>query len=171
MVIKDALVPEFDHEIGTLRRLLDRLPEDKIGWKPHEKSYTLGQLASHLVHLPRWGLSILDEPFFDLAAGTETAEERQKRTVSSRRQALELLDKNAAAFRARLVSKQDVELMAPWELRRGATPLMTLPRITAIRSLIMNHLIHHRGQFSLYLRLNDVPLPPIYGPSADEGQM
>lgn len=169
MGLKDAILPEYDHEMGTTRRLLERIPEDKLSWRPHPKSWTLAQLASHLVHIPLWSQAILNDLSFDLAATpSESADAAQTRTVSSRRHALQLLDDNVARTRADLVSKSDAELMAIWTLKRGAHEVMTVPRIAAFRSFILNHSIHHRGQFTLYLRMNDVPLPPIYGPTADE---
>lgn len=169
MALKDALLPEFDHEMGTTRRLLERLPEDKLAWQPHPKSWNLGQLASHLVQIPLWSHTILNEAAFDLAATpSESSEAAQKRTVTSRQHALQMLDENVARTRADLASKSDAELMAVWALTRGGQEIMTVPRIAAFRSFVMNHLIHHRGQFSVYLRMNDVPLPPIYGPTADE---
>lgn len=169
MGIKDALLPDYDHEMGATRRLLERIPEDKLSWRPHPKSYTLAALASHLVHIPLWSQAILNDLSFDLAAiPSESAEAAQRRTVSSRQHALQLHDENVAKTRANLVSKSDAELMAVWTLRRGAHDVMTVPRIAAFRSFILHHVIHHRGQFTLYLRMNDVPLPPIYGPTADE---
>ncbi len=169
MSIKDAVLPEFDHEMGTTRRLLARLPEDRLTWQPHPKSYTLAQLASHLVHIPLWSQTILNELSFDLAVTpSESAEAALKRTVTSRQHALQMLDENVARTRATLASKSDAELMAVWTLTRAGQEIMTVPRIAAFRSFVLNHLIHHRGQFSVYLRMNDVPLPPIYGPTADE---
>ncbi|MBI1874432.1 MAG: DinB family protein [Acidobacteria bacterium] len=168
MAIKDALLPEFDHEMGTTRRLLERLPEDKLSWQPHPKSWNLGQLASHLVNIPLWSQTILNESSFDLASRDESPEAQQSRTVSSRQHALQLLDENVARTRASLASKSDAELLAIWTLTRAGQEIMTVPRIAAFRSFVLNHLIHHRGQFSVYLRMNNVPLPPIYGPTADE---
>lgn len=169
MSIKDAVLPEFDHEMGTTRRLLERLPEDKLSWQPHPKSWNLGQLASHLVNIPLWSNTILNELEFDLGATpSESSEAAQTRTVTSRQHALQMLDENVAKTRANLASKSDGELMAAWTLKRGGHEVMTVPRIAAFRSFVLNHLIHHRGQFSLYLRMNNVPLPPIYGPTADE---
>ena len=169
MGLKDSILPEYDHEMGSLRRLLERIPDDKLAWRPHPKSWTMAQLASHLVHIPLWSHTILNDLSFDLAATpSESAEAADKRTVSSRQHALQLLDENVAKTRASLLAKSDAELMAIWTLKRGAHEVMTVPRIAAFRSFIMNHVIHHRGQFTLYLRMNDVPLPPIYGPTADE---
>jgi uncharacterized damage-inducible protein DinB len=165
MAIKDALLPEFDHEMGTTRRLLDRAPEAQFGWKPHEKSMTLGGLSSHLANIPTWCAAILGAPVMDLATIPEDA---RPKPASSRADLLALFDKNVAAAREKLAHATDAEMVAPWTLRQGAQEIFTLPRVAALRSFVMNHSIHHRGQLSVYLRLNNVPLPSIYGPTADE---
>jgi uncharacterized damage-inducible protein DinB len=165
MAIKDALLPEFDHEMGTTRRLLDRAPEARFGWKPHEKSMTLGGLSSHLANIPTWCSAILGAPVMDLATIPEDA--RPKPAVN-RSDLLALFDRNVAAAREKLANVSDAEMMAPWTLKQGDQEIFTLPRVAALRSFVMNHSIHHRGQLSVYLRLNDVPLPSIYGPTADE---
>ena len=152
MAIKDTLVPEYDHEMATTRRLLDRVPEADFGWKPHEKSMSLGQLSGHLANLPLWCSATLTATSLDLdALGDDT-----HRKVPSSRAAL-------------LASSTDPELLAPWTLKRGDHEVFTLPRISAIRSFVLNHSIHHRGQLSVYLRLRNVAVPPIYGPTGDEG--
>jgi uncharacterized damage-inducible protein DinB len=163
MAIKDGLLAEFDHEIGTTRRLIERLPDDKLSWKPHFKSMSLGGLATHLSNLPRWGSSILNDSSFDLAGAPPNLEEKTSRT-----DILAGLDANAAEARAWL-QKTDAELMAPWSLTRGGQQMFTMPRVAAFRTFVLYHLVHHRGQLSVYLRLNDVPVPAIYGPTADEG--
>ena len=163
MAIKDGLLAEFDHEIGTTRRLIERLPDDRLSWKPHVKSMSLGGLATHLTNLPRWGGSILNDASFDLAGAPPNLEEK-----TSRADILAGLDENAAQTRGWL-NKTDAELMAPWSLTRGGQQMFTMPRVSAFRTFVLYHLVHHRGQLSVYLRLNDVPVPPIYGPTADEG--
>ena len=164
MAIKDALLPEFDHEMATTRRLLDRVPEAEFDWKPHDKSMTLGQLSGHLATLPMWCSAVLDAPQFDVA----TAGDQRPRAPESRRAMLEDFDTKVAAARASLATRTDADLLAPWTLRHGAREIFTLPRISAIRSFVMNHSIHHRGQLSVYLRLQNIPLPSMYGPTADE---
>ena len=166
MAIKDALLPEYDHEMGTTRRLLERVPEADFAWKPHEKSMTLGQLAGHLANIPTWCTAVLDQPLFDLASAGDDA--RPKQPVS-RDALLKEFDAKVAAARGNLVRRSDAELLSPWTLKSDGHEIFTLPRISAIRSFVMNHSIHHRGQLSVYLRLRDVPLPRIYGPTADEG--
>jgi uncharacterized damage-inducible protein DinB len=165
MAIADALIPEFDHEMGTTRRLLDRVPEAELGWKPHDRSMTLGQLAGHLANIPMWCSWTLRVTTLDLAA---LGDDARPKTPVSRAALLEEFDEKVAAARALLVGSTDPELLVPWTLKSGDQEFFTMPRISAIRSFVMNHMIHHRGQLSVYLRLKDVPLPPIYGPTADE---
>lgn len=164
MAITDALLPEYDHEMGTTRRLLDRVPEADLTWKPHERSMTLGQLAGHLANIPHWGSAILDLTVFDLA----TLEDTRPRSPVSRAALLEEFDTKVASARASIARRTDSELVVPWTLKHGTHEILTLPRISALRSFVMNHSIHHRGQLSVYLRLRNVPLPSMYGPTADE---
>lgn len=164
MPILDALLPEFDHEMATTRRLLDRVPEDKLSWKPHDKSMSLGQLAGHLANLPSWCSATLDVTVLDL----DTIEDARPKAPASRAALLEEFDKKVAAARTKLTEATDPAFMAPWTLKKGDQVFFTMPRISAIRGFVMNHSIHHRGQLSVYLRLNDVPVPPMYGPTADE---
>lgn len=159
-------MPEYDHEMGTTRRLLERVPEADFAWKPHEKSMSLGQLAGHLANIPTWCTAVLDQPLFDLDSAGDDARPKQP---ASRDALLKEFDAKVAAARASLAQRSDGEMLSPWTLKRGGHEIFTLPRISAIRSFVMNHSIHHRGQLSVYLRLRDVPLPRIYGPTADEG--
>jgi uncharacterized damage-inducible protein DinB len=163
MAIRDALLPEYDHEMGTTRRLLERVPAD-YAWKPHQKSMSLGELATHLANLPTWAIEAVEQSFFDLDAPREPLT-----AVSSGNELLSRFDANVASARAAIASKSDAELMAPWTLKRGSHQLFTMPKAAVLRSFVMNHMIHHRGQLSVYLRLKDVPVPAIYGASADEG--
>ena len=163
MPIKDALLTEYDHEIATTRRLLERLPDEKLDWKPHEKSRTLGGLATHLTNLPLWGGTILNDQSFDLADGPPGSDARR-----SRAEILTAFDESARRTRA-MMDKGDAEYKGLWTLKRGGHVMFTLPRAAAFKMFVMNHIIHHRGQLSVYLRLNDVAVPPIYGPTADEG--
>jgi uncharacterized damage-inducible protein DinB len=165
MAITDALLPEFDHEMATTRRLLDRVPEARFSWKPHDKSMTLGQLAGHLANIPFWCSATLDAPVLDL---DKLPGDPRPKAPASRAALVEEFDKKVSAARSRLAQTTDPELLVPWTLKKGDQELFTMPRIAAIRSFVMNHSIHHRGQLSVYLRLNDVPIPPIYGPTADE---
>ncbi len=165
MAITDALLPEFDHEMGTTRRLLERVPEADFAWKPHEKSMSLGQVAGHLANIPTWGTIILDQPVFDLA---DAGHDPRPGLPVSRAALLQEFDTKVAAARANLARRTDDELRAPWTLKQAGHEIFTMPRISAVRSFVMNHSIHHRGQLSVYLRLRNVPLPSMYGPTADE---
>lgn len=165
MSIVDALLPEYDHELATTRRLLERVPEAEFAWKPHEKSMSLGQLAGHLANLPFWLSATLAAPFYDLSAGDKEA---TLGLPASREALLEEFDAKVKKARASLKAASDTEMMAPWTLTSGGHEIFTMPRAAAIRSFVMNHMIHHRGQLSVYLRLQNVPLPPLYGPTADE---
>ena len=166
MAIRDMILPEFDHEMAVTRKTLERIPEGKSDWTPHEKSMKMGRLAGHIAELPGLGTATLDLDSFDLAP--EGAPPRQPNVMTSRQQVLELFDKNVAAARASLAKVTDDQLMRQWSFLRGGKSLMTLPKIAAFRGLVINHVIHHRGQLSVYLRLNNAPVPSIYGPSADE---
>jgi len=165
MAIRDALLPEFDHEMGTTRRLLERTPGDKFAWKPHEKSMSLGQLAGHLANVPHWIDAILQHTVFDVTAAGVDTRPREPESVAW---LLSDFDSKVKAARTGLATTGDAEMLTPWTFKQGAHEIFTMPRIAAIRSFVMNHSIHHRGQFSVYLRMNNVPLPSMYGPTADE---
>jgi uncharacterized damage-inducible protein DinB len=162
MPITDALVPEFDHEMATTRRILDRVPEAKLAWKPHEKSMSLAELAGHVANIPLWCSLTLQDTSLDLATFD------RPKPPATRQEILDSFDRKVSDARARLVGTTDPEMFVPWTLKQGAHEILTMPRVTVLRTFVMNHLIHHRGQLTVYLRLNDVPLPPIYGPTADE---
>lgn len=163
MAIKEALLAEYDHEMGTTRKLLERVPEAQLAWKPHDKSMSLGGLATHLGSIPQWGGTILKDGSFDLAGAPPTLEAK-----TSRAAILELFDESTKQTRA-LMDRSDAEYLAPWALKRGGQEMFSMPRVAAFKSFVINHSIHHRGQLSVYLRLNNIPVPAIYGPSADEG--
>lgn len=163
MAIKDGLLAEFDHETAAARRLLERIPDEKLAWQPHAKSRTLGALATHLSELPEWTDAILNRAQFDLAAAPAAAP-----PAASRAALLATFDRHAASARS-MLDKTDGELSAYWSLRRGDQEIFTMPRVSAFRTFVLYHLVHHRGQLTVYLRLNDIPVPSIYGPSADEG--
>lgn len=160
--ISSALLPEFEHEMQTTRRTLERLPEDKLTWKPHEKSTTLGGLALHLATINHWAEAVMGSDSFDVSTAP------QNPPPKSRAEILEAFEKNAASAHKILESATDAEMMKPWALKAGGHTIFSMPRAVVFRSFILNHHIHHRGQFSVYLRLNNVPVPSIYGPSADE---
>ena len=163
MAIKDALLADYDHEMGSTRRLLERVPGDKLAWKPHDKSMSFGGLATHLGRIPQWAGTILNEPSFDLAEAPPDGAE-----PTSLAGILAAFDEGRARTRA-WMDKTDGEYNSLWTLKRAGQQLFSVPRVSAFRSFVLHHIIHHRGQLSVYLRLNDVAVPAIYGPSADEG--
>ena len=164
MSISAALLPEFDHEMATTRKTLERVPDDKLGWTPHDRSMTLGRLASHIAEMPAWGVAGLKMDSLDMGG-------YKPWQGASREEILAVFDKNVADARAAIAGADDATYMSNWSLTAGGQTLMTMPKIAVVRSFVLNHVIHHRGQFSVYLRLNDIAVPSIYGPSADEGQM
>ena len=166
MSIAQNMLPEFDHEMANTRECLSRIPADKLDWRAHEKSYDLRGLATHIANMPKWTVMTLDELSFDMEP--EGEEPITEDAVESVEGALEMFDANVAAARESIADASDEVLMATWSLLKSGEEVMTMPRIAVLRSFIMNHMIHHRGQLTVYLRLNDVPLPALYGPSADE---
>jgi uncharacterized damage-inducible protein DinB len=166
VAIKDALLGELEHEVGATRRLLERLPEDKFDWKPADKSMTLGRLATHLAELPTWGVHAITMDELDInPPGGEPYQPTQLGSVS---EILELFDSNIAKLRETIQSTSDEEFKKPWTLKNAGEEVFTQPKIGVLRGMVMNHTIHHRGQLTVFLRLNGVLLPGTYGPSADE---
>jgi uncharacterized damage-inducible protein DinB len=166
VAIKDLLLPEYDHEMAVTRRLLERAPEAEFAWKPHEKSWPLGSLAAHLANLPRWTSALLEHAEFDMA---DAAAIPRGTMPASRIELLERFDANVAAARKLIDTRSDQDWLSMWTFKNAGETMFTMPRVAALRSFVMNHSVHHRGQFSVYLRLRDVPVPAMYGPSADEG--
>ena len=165
MAIKDTLLPEFDHEMGTTRRLFERVPASEFSWAPHPKSYTLGQLAAHIASIPYWAQVTCDTSQFDAAAAGAAVRPTVPDSIAA---LLKRFDANVAAARARLVEQTDASLAAPWTLKQGTQEIFTMPKSAVLRGFVLSHLIHHRGQLTVYLRLRNVPLPAMYGPTADE---
>ena len=163
MTERDSLLPEFDHEMAATRRVLERVPETAFEWRPHPKSFTLGELATHLSRIPHWGSVILMQDGYDLAASGPRGP-----ALPTLGAILEKFDANVREVRTALVDMTDGQLLQPWMLRRGDRIVMSVPKVVAVRGFVVRHLVHHRGQMTVYLRLNDVPIPPLYGPSADE---
>ncbi len=169
MTIAQSILPEFDQEIATTRRVLERVPADKLDWRPHPKSYTMGQLANHLARVCEWVPTTLEATEFDVnpaEGGTP-----QPTIADSVEGMLEVLDKTSSEARAVVEKTTDEAFMVEWSLKSGGETRFAAPRIAVFRSFIMNHIIHHRGQLTVYLRMNDVPLPQVYGPTADETDM
>ena len=160
MPIAEIFLKEFDGEMETTRRVLERVPSDRLEWRPHPKSMSMKKLAGHVAELATWGVRLQESNF---EVGT-----RPSTDFESVGQLLARFDENVAASRAALAAKTDEDLRERFTVTRGGTTYFKMSKASILRRVFMNHLIHHRGQLSVYLRLNDVPLPPIYGPSADE---
>lgn len=158
------LLPEFEQEMASTRKILERAPAEKFSWKPHEKSMTLGRLASHVAELPKLVVGIVNSDKIEFGTGA------QPFLASSTPELLEELESNVAAARTAIAGASDEHLAQPWRLVFKGQTIFTLPRAAALRSVVMNHVIHHRGQVSVYLRLIDVPVPGMYGPSADDAR-
>jgi uncharacterized damage-inducible protein DinB len=166
MTLNEALLPEFDRETANTRKMLERIPEEKLEWTPHDKSMSFVGLATHLANLPSWTVLAIEKDNFDVAP--RDAEPPRQSPVASVTEALAMFDKNVADARTAIENASDDQFLTLWSLLAGGNIVFTLPRIDVIRNLVMNHLIHHRAQLGLYLRLNDVPVPAMYGPTADE---
>ena len=166
MSIAQSLLPEFDAEMKATRIVLERVPEDKLGWRPHEKSSPLGHLALHIARLLRWGTMTFDRTEFDLAS--PEGQKEKSAPPRNREEVLQTFDRNLAAARQALLSASDSDFMTGWTLAVGDKKLFTLPRAAVYRQMVMNHLIHHRAQLTVYYRLVGVPVPSLYGPTADE---
>ena len=161
MSIGAQMLPEFDEEMATTRRLIEIVPSDRGEWKPHPKSFSLGHLAQLVSNMPGWLTQMLRDTELDLSRGSKYSLETTEALLAN-------FDKNVSEARAVLSAAKDPDFDVAWSLKMGDRVLMTQPRRDVVRQTI-NHLVHHRGQLSVYLRLNDVPLPSIYGPTADEG--
>ncbi|MGC2635821.1 MAG: DinB family protein [Acidobacteriaceae bacterium] len=162
MNIPELLLHEFDEEAAGTRRMLERVPEASLTWKPHEKSMTLGRLASHVADLPNRCVTILTTETYVRPADFKPF------LAAASAELLERFDKASAEARNALASLREDQLDAVWTLQMNGRTMVSLPRAMALRRVFMDHLIHHRGQLSVYLRLLDVPIPGMYGPSADE---
>ena len=162
-MIGASLLPEFDQEMAGTRKTLERIPEDKLEFKPDPKSMTLGRLAGHVAEMPGWGAMTLNTESLDVGLGNF-----EPTIAKSKDQLLAVFDKNAADARAAIAAASDENLMKPWTLLMKGQTMFTMPRIAVIRTMVMNHTIHHRAQLTVYYRLTGVPVPGMYGPSADE---
>jgi uncharacterized damage-inducible protein DinB len=163
MSFAESIIQELVGVSATTQKMLERIPDDKLGWKPHEKSMSMSRLATHVAEIPNWVPLIVNSDELDLAK-----RDPKPREHGSRKEILDLFQGVLEDTKKALAGKSDQELMLPWKLKMGSQVVFELPRAVAIRSAVMNHLIHHRGQLSVYLRLNDIPVPGAYGPSADE---
>ena len=158
-----AFVAEFDHECAGTRKMLERVPEDKLTWKPHEKSMSLAQLTGHIAEMPGWAGSVMSAEELDFAK----MEGYQPTVPETKAELLEAFDKSVASFRQAMEDHADEDFFVTWTMRNGEHVIAEMPRVSAIRGFVLSHTYHHRGQLSVYLRLLDVPLPKVYGPTAD----
>ena len=161
MNLADSIVAELDNEAQTTKRLLERLPDEKLSWKPHAKSFSLGQLALHIAAVPG---SIAAAVTKDTMEAPDFAQAEAK----SRNEVIETFTKSMSAAMATVKSMDDARLNSTWSLTKNGKTILSMPRVAVVRNIMMNHIYHHRGQLSVYLRMLEVPLPSIYGPSADE---
>jgi uncharacterized damage-inducible protein DinB len=160
--VQQIALGDLEHELASTRTLLERIPDDQLDWKPHAKSMALGALALHIATLPFWLQHVAESDHLDLLGLPRNA------PPASRQEVLDAFDSHVAAMRAALQGADDAALLASWELRMGDKVLQRMPRLAVMRGMGINHFIHHRAQLGVYLRMLDVPLPPMYGPTADE---
>jgi uncharacterized damage-inducible protein DinB len=168
MSIADLLLPEFDNEMAVTRRVLARVPDDRGEWKPHPKSFPMGHLAQLVARLPGWTAMTMSRTELDLSppSGPQFPGYSFEKTATL----LAEFDKNQAEGRAAIARASDEDFQVPWTLKRAGAVLFTMSRYHILRSMVLNHLVHHRAQLGVYLRLVDVPVPQMYGPTADEGK-
>jgi uncharacterized damage-inducible protein DinB len=166
MTYAETLLPEFDREMANTRKVLERLPDDKLDWQPHPKSHTIGWNANHVADLVNWLVVALTRPSLDVAPVGGPRYEFP--ALTSRQEILDLFDRNVAAARQAITEARDENMGTPWTLSQAGRPVFTMPRAAVVRGVVLNHLIHHRAHLCVYLRLNDISVPGMYGPSGDE---
>jgi uncharacterized damage-inducible protein DinB len=165
MSIVQMLLPEFDQEMANTRRLLEIVPAADAAWRPHPKSYSLGDLASHIATLPLWGRYVLEQPELDLGLPANASIAQMPFTTVA--ELVDRFDRHVREARAALASMSDAAMGATWTLKNRGATVFCQPRAGVLRGFVLSHMIHHRGQLTVYLRLRDVPLPSVYGPTAD----
>lgn len=166
MSYAQQILPEFDQEMANTRKVLEKIPDDKFDWQAHPKFRTIGWNANHLAEIPGWVEGTLTQTSWDLApAGGEPY---QSPDLKTRKEVLALFDQNVAAARNAIAAVKDEDLGVQWSLLQAGNPIFTIPRAAVIRSFVLNHLIHHRAHLCVYLRLNNIPVPGMYGPSGDD---
>ncbi len=167
MTIGQTLLPEFEHEMAGVRKTIERVPEDKYGWKAHPKSNTMGWVVAHLAEIPGWVEGTLTQDIWE--TNPPGGEPYKSPVATSQAQILALFDQNVAAAKKALAEVSDESMYKIWSLHVSGKPVITMPRIAVMRGFILSHAIHHRAILCVYLRLNDLPVPALYGPSGDEG--
>ena len=163
MAISQGLLQEFDREMATTRKMLERFPEDKVEWRPHETCMTLGRLAGHVAELAGWTTVTMNQDKLEMDPSTY-----KPNIISSRAEALKQFDETVKAGRAALAGASDETYMKPWTFVARGQTVFTMPKIAVLRSFVLNHMIHHRGQLAAFYRIAGVPVPSLYGPSKDE---
>jgi uncharacterized damage-inducible protein DinB len=166
MTYAETMLPEFDQEMANTRKVLERLPDDKLDWKPHPRSNTIGWNANHVADMVNWLAEVLTKPSLDVAP--VGGEPYKFPKLASRHEILDLFDRNVAAARKAITGAKDEDMGSPWTLSQAGQVFFTMPRSAVVRGMVLNHIIHHRAHLCVYLRMNDVPVPGMYGPSGDE---
>ncbi|RCS54528.1 DinB family protein [Bremerella cremea] len=166
MSLREKIFADFEHEMANTRKCLERIPNDKWDWKIHEKSNTIGWLAGHLAEIPSWTVSALKHDSFDICP--PDAPPVQPTRPPTIEETLEIFDKNLADAREAMATFQDEDLDKPWSFLNSGQVLFTMPKMAVVRTWVINHTIHHRGILTVYFRVNDIPVPALYGPSGDE---
>jgi uncharacterized damage-inducible protein DinB len=161
-MISETILPEFDEEMQNTRKMLERIPDGNFEFKPHEKSMPLGRLASHIAEFPSWASHTLMSEVLEMQPG------EQPYSAKSKQELLEKFDKDVVEARQRIAKTSDEDFRKTWRFIYGGKEIIALPRTSVLRSMVMNHMIHHRAQLGVYLRLNEIEVPGMYGPSADE---
>jgi uncharacterized damage-inducible protein DinB len=162
MPIAQMLLPEFDQEMANTRKILERVPDGKFDYKPHERSMTLGRLAAHVAEIPSYATNTIRLERMDFTGNEKPF------TPADRKELLDRFDKNSEEARGMIVGVSDADLAKIWTLSFKGKEIFSMPRVAVLRGMVMNHLVHHRAQLGVYLRLNNVEIPGMYGPSADE---
>ena len=165
MTIAQSLLGEFDHEMANTRKTLARIPDAKFAYKPHPKSMSMGDIAAHIVHMIGWAIVTVEKDNFDFAPGGKMVEMPKYKNTA---ELLKAFDADLPKARAAIAGVPDAAMMKEWALLNNGQVVFKMPRIATLRSMIFNHIIHHRAQLAVYLRMNDLPVPALYGPSADE---
>lgn len=166
MSLSETLIGELQYEAATTRKCLERVPAESFDWKPHEKSMPMGRLATHIAEMVGWIKDTMENPELDFA--TMDYKPFEPKTTG---ELIEFFDEKVVEANDSLKNASDEAMLANWKMRNGDKVFFDMPRIAVIRGMLIKHIVHHRGQLSVYLRLNDIAVPEIYGPSADEGSM
>lgn len=164
MTLCEMTLPEFDEEMANTRKILAVVPDGKLDYKPHEKSMTLGRLAGHVAEMPAWAKHTLEVEVLEIKPG------QKPYSATSREELLETFDRNVVEARELIARTSDEDFAKTWSLKFGDKVVLSMPRSRVLRSVVINHMVHHRAQLGVYLRLNEIEIPGMYGPSADEMQ-